>query len=83
MRFCGVDDQFKHKKHTNNICEWDIDDHYTHTHTQKHSTPHQFLITPFDVRLLEWLVVSGPAVGNEVAEDGRIVGDLRTGPSNH
>lgn len=52
------------------------------SHTQKHSTPHQFLITSFDVRLLVWLIVSGPAVGNEVADDGRIVGDLRTGPSD-
>ncbi len=44
--------------------------------------PHQFLITPFEVRLLIRLIVSGPAVGNVVADDGWIVGDLRTGPSN-
>lgn len=52
----------------------------TDQHT--HKSPHQFLITAFDVRLLVRLVVSGPAVGDEVADDGRVVGDLRTGPSH-
>lgn len=48
-----------------------------------HSLSHQFLITAFDVRLLVLLIVSGPAVGDKVADDGRVVGDLGPRPSHH
>lgn len=44
---------------------------------------HQFLVAAFDIRLLVLLVVSSPAVGDEVADDGWIVGDLGAGPSHH
>lgn len=47
------------------------------------SLAHQLLVTAFDVRLLVLLVVSGPAVGDEVADDGRVVGDFGTRPSHH
>lgn len=47
------------------------------------ATPHQFLIAASDVRLLIGLFVSGPAVGNEVADNRRVIDDLRTGPPHH
>lgn len=44
---------------------------------------HQFVLGVRQVRLLVAVVVGRPAVGHQEEEDGRVVGDLRTGPADH
>lgn len=47
------------------------------------SPSHQSVLGVGEVRLLVAVVVGRPAVGHQEVKDGRVVGELRTGPAHH